>query len=112
MAENIVDGIRKALQDFLAPELRELRGELTALHDETRQRVEAMNESLNERFGAMNEKFEGVNQRFDLMDEKQQARHRELLAAIAESRAASELSTMREVASPRERVALLEAARR
>ena len=65
MTENIVDGIRRVVQDLLVPELRELRAEFNAQRSEVDKRLDAM------------------DKRLDAMDQKADARHAELLAAFA-----------------------------
>lgn len=93
MTENIVDGFRRVVQDLLVPELRELRAEFNAQRPEVDKRLDAM------------------DKRLDAMDQKADARHAELLAALRESRAAIELTVMRDLAALRERVAVLETRR-
>lgn len=86
MADNVVDAVRQAIQDFLAPEVRVIKAELHDLRRETEERFEAA-----EKIAALH--------------------HQALLAAIGQSRAASENTTPREIAARRERVAVLEARR-
>ncbi|MGH9489789.1 MAG: hypothetical protein ACRD17_04705 [Terriglobales bacterium] len=100
MADKIEDGIRKAIQDLLVPELRQLRAEFNGLRDEVRQTLAAMDKRLD-----------GMDKHLDGMDQKADARHAELLSAIREGRAATELAVMRELGALRERVAVLETRR-
>lgn len=97
MADNVIDGVRQAIQDFLAPEIRVIKAEL---HDLRRE--------VNERFAANSAE---MDQCFEAAEKMAALRHEALLAAIGQSRAPSENTTLREIAALRERVAVLEARR-
>jgi hypothetical protein len=81
------------MQELVAPEVRVLRAEVRAVG----QRVDDLRTE--------------INQRFELMEKVAAVRHEALLAAIADSRSASEAVSMREIAALRERVAVLESRR-
>ncbi len=83
MSENILKTLQHLVQDVIAPDVRELKV-----------RVDA------------NEKQ--MNLRFDMMDQKMDAQFRAIMAAIGESKAQSELNSMRLIAALSERVAVLE----
>lgn len=46
---SVVDDVRKALQDFLTPEIRELKSRL----DSVEKSIESMNAGINQRFDHM-----------------------------------------------------------
>ena len=57
---SVVEDVRQVMQDFLAPELRELRGQLTVLD----RRIDA-NEEINRiRFEAIIQRLETIQQSF------------------------------------------------
>ena len=86
MPENVLQTLQQLVQDVIAPDVRELKVRISSL-----------------------EKLMEV--RFDSSDQKSDAQFRALMSAIAESRAQSELVTIRVVAALSERVAVLEASR-
>jgi hypothetical protein len=57
------------------------------------------------------ERFDGVERRFKSLQQQIDAQFKAVLSAIGESRAQSELATVRELSELRERVAVLEAQR-
>ncbi|MGH8014264.1 MAG: hypothetical protein ACREQ4_17380 [Candidatus Binataceae bacterium] len=75
MAEcGIYDTVKQAIQDVVAPQLRELKGEIAGLSGETRQIEKRREEGcaslrteMNVRFTAFDEKF---TQRINALDEK------------------------------------------
>ncbi len=95
-----MDGIRRVVQDLVVPELRELGAEFNAQRSEE-----------DKRLNAMDKRLDSMDRRLDAMDQKADARHAELLATLRESRAAIELTVMRDLAALRERIAVLETRR-
>ena len=61
---SVVEDVRTVVQDFLAPELRELKA-----------RVEALEKRMDDR-------FEHVERSFGLMERSAQARHEQVMLAI------------------------------
>ena len=61
---SVVEDVRTVVQDFLAPELRELKA-----------RVEALEKRMNDR-------FEHVEQRFEQVERSAQARHEQVMFAL------------------------------
>ncbi len=55
-----VEDTRKVIQDFLAPELREIKARLDALE----KRFEESGKHVDQRFNQVDQRFEQVNQRF------------------------------------------------
>ena len=86
MADNVLHSLQQLIQDVIAPDVRELKVRVTAFEKQ-------------------------MDVRFDAMEQQQEAQFRAIMAAIAESKAQAELSTMRLIASLSERVAVLEAQR-
>jgi len=63
----VVEDVRQVLQDFLAPELREIRGILSALDkrlDSQDKRFDAMEEVNRVRFEAILQRLEQIQQSF------------------------------------------------
>ena len=94
MPDNVLQTLHQLVQDVIAPDVRELKVRISSL------------EKL------MEVRFEAIDRRFDSSDQKSDAQFRALMSAIAESRAQSELASIRVVAALSERVAVLEASRR
>ena len=90
MTDNILETLQHAIQDVIAPDVRELKVRLASLEKQ-----------MDVRFAAMNEKLEVINEKMD-------AQFKALMAAIGESKAQSELTTFRLLSSLSERVAVLE----
>ena len=82
---SVIEDTRKLLQDFLAPELRELTARMDA---------------LEERFEA---RFKGIDTRFDAAERLASERHTQLMQAIAR---------LADVYELRERIARIEARER
>jgi mannitol/fructose-specific phosphotransferase system IIA component (Ntr-type) len=86
MSENVLHTLQQLVQDVIAPAVRELKIRVASLEKQ-------------------------IDVRFDAMEQKQDAQFKALMAAIAESKAQAELSTMKLIAALSERVAVLEAQR-
>ncbi len=97
MSDNIVQTLQHLLQDVIAPDVRELKVRVTSLEKQ-----------IDVRFNAVDQRFTSIDQRFNALDQKMDAQFRALLAAISESKAQADLSSMRLFASLSERVAVLE----
>jgi mannitol/fructose-specific phosphotransferase system IIA component (Ntr-type) len=87
MSENVLQTLQHLVQDVIAPDVRELKVRVASLERQ-------------------------MDVRFDAMEQKQDAQFKALMAAIAESKAQAELSTLRLITGLSERVAVLEAQRR
>jgi len=86
---SVIEDTRKLLQDFLAPELRELTA-----------RVDALEERMNARFESLEER---MDTRFDAAERLASERHTQTMLAI---------SRLADVFELRERVARIEARER
>jgi len=98
MTDNVLQTLQQLIQDVIAPDVRELKV-----------RVPSLEKQMDVRFDALEQKT-GI--RFFALEQKIDAQFQALLAAIGESKAQSELATMRLLTPPSERVAVLEAQRR
>ena len=85
-AENILQTIKTTVQDLVAPDVCELKVRLASLEDQVKVQFEALRVQSDAQFKA-------------------------LMAALSQSRAESELSAFKQLASLTERVAALEAHR-
>ena len=109
MPENIAQTIQKAIQDLVAPDLRELKVVVTALQKQIDQRFDAVDQrfdAVNQRFDAQSKQFD---QRFDAQSKQSDFQFKALMAAFGEFKAQSELASVRVIAALSERVAVLEA---
>jgi hypothetical protein len=93
MSENILETLQHLIQDVIAPDVRELKVRVSSLEKQ------------------MDVRFDAVEQRFRAMDQKSGAQFKAIMAAIGESKAQAELTSLRVVAALSERVAVLEAQR-
>jgi hypothetical protein len=84
MPENIAQTVQKAIQDLVAPDVRELKVLVTALQKQIGQRFDAQSKDSDSQFTA-------------------------LMAALGEFKAQSELASVRVIAALSERGAVLEA---
>ena len=100
MPDNVLQTLQQLVQDVIAPDVRELKVRLAGVDN----RIEGLDKRID--------RFEKqMDVRFDALEQKNEAQFKAIMAAIAESKAQAELSTMRLIASLSERVAVLEAQR-
>jgi len=104
MSENSLQTVQHLVQDVISPDVRELKVRIASLEKQ----IESLQKYMDTRFHLVDQK---IDSRFDASDQRDTAQFQALMAAISESRAVAEISTMRVVASLSERVAALEAQR-
>jgi hypothetical protein len=104
--ENIAQTIQKAIQDLVAPDVRELKVLVTNLQKQIDQRFDAQSKEIDQRFDAQSKE---IDQRFDAQSKDSDAQFKALMAALGEFKAQSELASVRVIAALSERVAVLEA---
>ena len=97
MPDNIIETLQHLLQDVIAPDVRELKV-----------RVSALEKQMDIRFEAVDRRFTSIDQRFIALEQKMDVQFQAIMAAIGESRAQSELTSMRLISALSERVAVLE----
>ncbi len=102
MPENIAQTIQKAIQDLVAPDLREVKVVVAALQKQIDQRFE----HIEQRFDAQAKE---MDHRFAAQSKQSDSQFKALMAAFGEFKAQSELASVRVIASLSERVAVLEA---
>jgi hypothetical protein len=71
----VVEDVRQVLQDFIAPELREIRGQIAALG----QRIDAAEEVNRLRYETLEQRLE---QRFAASEDVSRARHENILQRL------------------------------
>ena len=86
MTENILETIRKGVQDFVAPEVRQLKAY----------------------FGGLGAKFDGLRAEFDALRSEVRANQQALMAALQNAVLRGEMGTQREISELRERVTRIE----
>ena len=74
-----IDETRKLVQDFLAPELREIKVRLEALEQKTGARFVSLEASITARIEALERKHDA---RFDAQDKLSAARHEAVMNAL------------------------------
>ncbi|MGC2111499.1 MAG: hypothetical protein WA655_18430 [Candidatus Korobacteraceae bacterium] len=95
----VVEDVRSALQDFLSPELRELRVRIEALENQQKD----FRSDVDKRFEKLDNKIEKLDDKIEKLEDKSAARHEQLLNEIRRTAMLQDLA---------ERVAKLEAERR
>jgi capsule polysaccharide export protein KpsE/RkpR len=100
MSDNLLQTLQHLIQDVIAPDVRELKV-----------RVASLEKQMDVRFNAVDGRFDSIENRFKSLDEKNEAQFKALMAAIGESKAQSELTSLKVIAALSERVAVLEAQR-
>ena len=116
--ENILQTVKTAIQDFMAPDVRELKVRAEAQRDQ----VASMERRMDDRFKAVDDKFASLEQRIDdrfkavddrfaSLERSMENQTRVILAAIAQSKAENESFILRHIGGLTERVAALEATR-
>lgn len=113
VAETTVRGFKKAIQDFVAPEIRDLKGEVGKINI----RIDALNTTINTRIDGMENKLSTridgpeklMDTQYKAIRDQQDTQFKAILAAIGESKAISELESFKLNLS--QRVSALEAAR-
>ena len=63
---NIYQTLKQAIQDVIAPEMQQLRGDIKALSA----RMDSFEKSVDARFDAIGQRFETVDQRFKAMEQR------------------------------------------
>jgi predicted RNase H-like nuclease (RuvC/YqgF family) len=93
MTENILETIRKSMQDFVAPEVRELKGDIRA---------------LGAKFDALHAEFSALHAEFDSLRSESRSNQQALMAALQNAVLRGEIGTQREISELRERVTRIE----
>ena len=108
MTENIIETIRKGVQDFVAPEVRQLRADFGGLGA----KVDALDSKFESKFDAMNSKFESkfdaLHAEFDALRSEVRANQQGLMAALQNAVLRGDMGTQREISELRERVTRIE----
>jgi uncharacterized protein YecT (DUF1311 family) len=115
MAESTVRGIKKVIQDFVAPEIRDLKGDIAQINT----RIDGLEKLMDTQYKALNDKMNAqskalndkMDTQFKAIDDKLNGQFKAIMSAIGESKAKGELETFRMISALSERVAVLESAR-
>ena len=97
MTENIIETIRKGVQDFVAPEVRQIKADVGALG--------AKLDALDSKFES---KFDALHAEFDALRSEVRANQLALMAALENAVLRGEIGTQREISELRERVTRIE----
>lgn len=84
----VVEDVRSAVQDFVAPELRELRARIDALEEQQKQ----FRADVEKRFDGVEKRFDGVDKRFEKLDDKLSDVRDELVTEIRRTAAIYDLT--------------------
>ena len=116
---DVIGSVRQALQDFLAPELRQhraelvaIRGEIGSVRSELTTKFEAVESRLESKIDAVESRLDGkinvVDSKIDLVKSEMRSGFTALGAQLENAVLRGELSTTREIADLRIRVERLE----
>ncbi len=108
MSENIAQTVQKAIQDLVAPDVRELKTLVTNLQNQLVHVESSLQKQIDQRFDSQSQKTDA---QFKALDQKTDAQFKTLMSALGEFKAQSELTTIRVISQLSERVAVLEARR-
>ena len=107
MTENIIEIIWKGVQDFVAPEVRQIRQIWGPWA-----KVDALDSKFESKFDAMNSKFESkfdaLHAEFDALRSEVRANQQGLMAALQNAVLRGDMGTQREISELRERVTRIE----
>jgi len=79
---SVIEDTRKLLQDFLAPELRELSARVDALEERMNARFDAAEKTMDARFKELDTRFKGIDARVDSAERLGSERHAQTIQAI------------------------------
>jgi chromosome segregation ATPase len=85
---SMIADLRTALEETVAPSLRELRVRIEKLEE----KVDANERRADQRFEKIDQRFDKVEQRFDRLESAAEKRHAELLNAMRQSLEISDLA--------------------
>jgi len=109
---DVVGSVRQALQDFLAPELRQHRAELVSIRGELTAKIEAVESRLESKIDAVESRLDSkinvVDSKIDVLKSEVRSGFSALGAALENAVLRGELSTTREISDLRIRVERLE----
>jgi capsule polysaccharide export protein KpsE/RkpR len=86
MSDNILQTLQHIVQDVIAPDVRELKANQSALEKQ----LTALEKHVDARFESL---AKNTDARFDSLEKKTDAQFNALLAALSESRAQAELTS-------------------
>jgi polyhydroxyalkanoate synthesis regulator phasin len=104
MTENILETIRKGVQDFVAPEVRQVKADLGALGS----KMDAIDIKFDAKFEALHSEFSALHSEVDSLRSEVRANQQALMAALQNAVLRGEMGTQREISELRERVTRIE----
>lgn len=111
MSENIAQTVQKAIQDLVAPDVRELKALVLALQQQIDQRFEAQEQVAEAWKQQIDQRFDAQDAMATARNQKADAQFQALMAAFGEFKAQNELAIVRGNSQLSERIAVLEARR-
>src|SRR5215472_6516504 len=102
---DVIGPVRQALQDFLAPELRQHRAELVSIRSELTTKIEAVERRLESKLDAVESRLDS---KIEVLKLEVRSGFSTLGASLENAVLRGELSTTREIADLRIRVERLE----
>jgi hypothetical protein len=109
---DVIGSVRQALQDFLAPELRQHRAELVSIRGELTAKIEAVESRLESKIDAVESRLDSkisvLENKMNVLDSKIGSGFSALGAQLENAVLRGELSPTREIADLRIRVERLE----
>ncbi|HVI10950.1 MAG TPA: hypothetical protein VND65_21880 [Candidatus Binatia bacterium] len=105
---DVVQSVRQLLQDFIAPELRELKSDVKALDTKVSSEVKAVESKLSAEIKGVDSR---LSSHIKLLESKMDSGFAELRSLIENRNLRAELDSTRDIADLRERVTRLEVER-
>ena len=109
---DVIGSVRQALQDFLAPELRQHRAELVSIRGELTAKIDAVESRLESKIDAVESRLDSkisvLENKMNVLDSKIGSGFSALGTQLENAVPRGELSTTREIADLRIRVERLE----
>ena len=93
MTENILETVRKGIQDFVAPEVRELKGDIRG---------------LGAKLDALRAEFSALHSEFESLRSEGRSNQQAVMAALQNAVLRGEVGTQCEISELRERVTRIE----
>ncbi|MGD1090332.1 MAG: hypothetical protein ABR955_16635 [Verrucomicrobiota bacterium] len=112
---DVVQSVRQLLQDFIAPELRELKGDVKLLDEKIDLKFGSLSEKIDSETGQIKGDFKRLENKMDsdfkCLEDKMDSGFSQMRTLLDNAYLRSELEATRDISNLRERVTRLEVER-
>ena len=113
---DVVESVRQLLQDFIAPELRELKGDIKHLNNKIDSETGSLKAKIDSETGSLAAKIDTETKRLEdkivsevgRLEDKVDSRFAQMRSLLENANLRAELESARDIANLRERVTRLE----